>query len=290
MKLRQIIGLLAAFITLFTATVSYGGGLFPTYDNLFVELPSFQKIAQRKPDKEQTLSDHSRLVMFNNVSKSEFDSFSSYIASYGCSLEEYSNAGNTFRAKIKYKDVVFTFEYNSATRTVSIVYPPDSQEELVVIATPTPKPTKTPTPRPTKTPTPKPTKTPTPRPTKTKTPTPKPNKVSVIIPNEAQCKWHTVSTKRFTISFSVKNTNPYKKVKYYEVTYYTGDTYDNQNGPTTTVRIEQEINSYETVMSSLIYMDNPNDVFYVHLSITRVMYTDGTSESASPSYTWWHFT
>ncbi|MEE3406169.1 MAG: hypothetical protein VZR73_19055, partial [Acutalibacteraceae bacterium] len=178
-----------------------------------MELPSFQKIAQRKPDKEQTLSDHSRLVMFNNVSKSEFDSFSSYIASYGCSLEEYSNAGNTFRAKIKYKDVVFTFEYNSATRTVSIVYPPDSQEELVVIATPTPKPTKTPTPRP----------------TKTKTPTPKPNKVSVIIPNEAQCKWHTVSTKRFTISFSVKNTNPYKKVKYYEVTYYTGDTYDNQN-------------------------------------------------------------
>ncbi len=296
MKLKRIIGLALALITLCTAFPSLAGGLFPSFENLFVELPSFQRIVQRLPDEEKITEEMTRQVVFWNVVPEDFNRFSQYIAEYGCTLQDYRMENGIFYAQVEYKNTVFSFEYDNKEKIVTIIYPLGAVEEAVVFDTPTPVPTPKPTPRVTPSPTPKPTPKPTPTPTPKPTPRPtvratvKPATVSLIIPYDADAVWRTVSTKKFTISFQVKNTNPSKTVKYYEVTYYTGDTYDNQNGPTTTIKIEQQIKSYETVYTSLIYMNNPKDVYYVHVSVTKVVYTDGSSESAAPDYTWWHFT
>ena len=99
-----------------------------------------------------------------------------------------------------------------------------------------------------------------------------------------------VSTKTISFRCLVKNTNPYKSVKSYEVTYYTHDEYGSQNGPTETATLKQDIRAYETIMSPEVFLKNATikNVWGVYIAITGVRYSDGTSEyEDDPTYT--HF-
>ncbi|MBQ6256270.1 MAG: hypothetical protein IJJ60_06730 [Clostridia bacterium] len=116
--------------------------------------------------------------------------------------------------------------------------------------------------------------------------------VSVIVPDQAESTVRKVSTKTLSFRFEVKNTNPTKAVKYYEVTYYTCDEFYNQNGPTTTDTLKQDIMPYETIMSSEVFLKNAKitSVCAVCIAITGVRYADGTYEyDSDPTYTrfWW---
>ena len=99
-----------------------------------------------------------------------------------------------------------------------------------------------------------------------------------------------VSTKTLSFRCLVKNANPSKSVKSYEVTYYTHDEYGSQNGPTTTDTLKQDIRAYETIMSPEVFLKNATikNVWGVYIAITAVRYSDGTYEyESNPTYT--HF-
>ena len=114
--------------------------------------------------------------------------------------------------------------------------------------------------------------------------------VSLEILNHDEVICKRVSTKRYAFQFKVKNTNTSKTVKSYDVSYYTCDEYGNQNSPTETVTLTQKIKAYETIMSDIVYLMNPDSVYRAYFAITRVRYTDGTSEStSSPDYCYWYW-
>ena len=295
---------------LFTQAALGEGGLFPSFNNIHTVLPSLSAVVRRAPDQEQILADGRRMVTFDNVTAADFDSFSQYIAKYGCSLTSYNSSEERFTAQVKYKDAEFTFNYAFQTKQAILIYPVNSTEEEIDLSTPTPRPTATPTKkptvrptptptrkptaRPTPTPTKKPTKTPTRRPTATPTrrptarPTTAPSRVSLIIPNEPWGLWQRVSTKRISFKFEVKNTHPTKTVKSYDVSFYTCDEYGNQNSPVNTSTLNTRIKPYETDYTGVVYLENQNRVYRVYVGIKRVRYTDGTTETTdSPIYFGW---
>ena len=114
--------------------------------------------------------------------------------------------------------------------------------------------------------------------------------VSVIIPDDQYATCRKVSTKRISFRCEVKNTNPSKRVKSYELTYYTADEYRMQNGPTEKVTLRQDIRPYETILSPEFFLSNSNvnNIYYVYVAVTRVRYDDGSTESdSSPRYFGW---
>lgn len=99
-----------------------------------------------------------------------------------------------------------------------------------------------------------------------------------------------VSTKTLSFRAQVKNSNSYKSVKSYEMTYYTHDEYGNQNGPTETVSLKQDIRAYESILCPEVFFKNATirNVWGVYIAITGVRYSDGTYEyDSNPVYT--HF-
>ena len=87
----------------------------------------------------------------------------------------------------------------------------------------------------------------------------------------------------------MKNTHSSKTIKSYDVSYYTCDEYGNQNSANKTVTLTQKIKPYETILSSLIYVENQSQVYQINAAITCVRYTDGTSQTvSSPEYVTWN--
>lgn len=305
-----------AVVLCLTVSMAYGEGLFPSFEKIFVELPSFQMVAKRTPDDEFLLEDGSRSIVFKNVTEDEFNAFSKYIAEYGCTLDHYVMEDMIFSAEVVYETVKFKFIYSFVTKEANLIYPAGSLEEKVELATPTPQPTATPKPTPTSTPkrtsTPKPTATPKPtgssytggieminvqelfnslKNSNVLLSTNKPSSsVSLEILNHDEVICKRVSTKKYAFQFRVKNNNSSKTVRSYDVSYYTCDEYGNQNSPTETVTLTQKIKAYETIMSDIVYLMNPDEVYRAYFAITRVRYTDGTSEStSSPEYCYWYW-
>lgn len=98
-----------------------------------------------------------------------------------------------------------------------------------------------------------------------------------------------VSTKRISMQFDVKNNSSTKTVRSYDVTFYTCDEWGWQSGAKKTVTLTQKIKPYETILSSLIYVENQNQVYQINAAITCVRYTDGTSQTvSSPEYVTWN--
>lgn len=114
--------------------------------------------------------------------------------------------------------------------------------------------------------------------------------VHLTIPDDSEAILKRVSTKRYAFQFEVKNTHPTKTIMSYDVSYYTCDEYGDQNSSTKTVTLSQKIKAYETVTCPIIYLENAAYVYKAYFGISRVRYTDGTTESiSSPEYSGWYW-
>lgn len=109
------------------------------------------------------------------------------------------------------------------------------------------------------------------------------------IDTDGDAVFKQVSTKRLTMQFDVKNNSASKTVRSYDVTFYTCDEWGGQSNAKQTVTLTQKINPYETILSSSIYVENQSQVYQINAAITRVRYTDGTSQTiSSPEYVTWN--
>lgn len=98
-----------------------------------------------------------------------------------------------------------------------------------------------------------------------------------------------VSTKRISMRFDVRNNSSTKTVRSYEVTFYTCDDWGNQTSGKETVTLTQKIKPYQTELCPEIFVTNQSEVYQINAAITRVRYTDGTSETvSSPEYVTWN--
>ena len=155
MKRQRFICLLCILLMALSLTDSVAQGLFPSFSNIFTQLPSLSAIVKRRADSEEKLADGRRQVTYNNITSQDFDSFSKYIAEYGCEMVDYSSDALHFTATIRYKDAEFVFDYDFNQYKAVITYPTNANEEKVELATPTPEPTRKPQHRPTHPPQPR---------------------------------------------------------------------------------------------------------------------------------------
>ena len=145
MKRQRFVCLLCVLIMALSLTDSVAQGLFPSFSNIFTQLPSLSAIVKRRADSEEKLADGRRQVTYNNITSQDFDSFSKYIAEYGCEMVDYSSDALHFTATIRYKDAEFVFDYDFNQYKAVITYPTNANEEKIELATPTPEPTRKPT-------------------------------------------------------------------------------------------------------------------------------------------------
>jgi hypothetical protein len=251
------------------------GGLFPSFSDLFTQLPSLSAVVRRAPDTENKLDDGSTRVTYKGVTQADFDSFSRYIGQYGCEVVSYTNQNGVFKAELRYSDAVFTFEYDSAGGQAVLVYPAGTSQEVVELPTATPAPTVSITRAPTRTPTATPRKTATPRPTAT----PKKGIHMEVLDTDAT-GYHRISSKRMGIQVKVKNNHPYKTVRDYVMVSYTCGEFNDRNSADNEIRFVKEVKPYETAETPDIPLLNKHeDIYYIYIAIKSVRYTDGTTET-----------
>ncbi len=273
-------------LSVFVLSLPFGAfaeGLFPSFSSIFVvEMPSFRAVAQREPDATEKLADGSTVVKFLNVSAAEFDAFSVYIFNYGCTLSHYTNENGVFTAEVAYKDLFFSFSYNNAAKEAVIIYPDGSAEETVALSADTAEPAPAPEPEPAPQHEPEPAPEPEPE--------PETSGVSLVIPVNSLVIWKKVNAQKISFSFDIQNAHPTKKVKSYEVAYYTCDEHNSQNSAVKTATLKQNIAPGEAVKSIEIYPTSnaANDIHFVYVAITGVHYADGTDEyESNPTYKFW---
>ena len=130
-------GLILVSVLLCLAMVSsaFASGLLPTIGDVYGEdMPSLRKIVLRDPDATETLDDGGKAVTFNNVTEAEFDSFSTYLSEFGCTLAGYSVDGTMMTASVEKNGHTFTFTYDYADGTAVLSYPSDTNEENFDVA------------------------------------------------------------------------------------------------------------------------------------------------------------
>ena len=98
-----------------------------------------------------------------------------------------------------------------------------------------------------------------------------------------------VSTKRISMRFDVRNNSSTKTVRSYEVTFYTCDEWGDPSSGKETVTLNQKISPYQTEKCPEIFLKNQSSVYQINAAVTKVFYTDGTSETiSSPEYVTWN--
>jgi hypothetical protein len=91
------------------------------------------------------------------------------------------------------------------------------------------------------------------------------------------------------MQFDVRNNSSSKTVRSFDVTFYTLDEWGSQSSAKKTVTLTKKIKPYQTILCPLIYLENQSHVYQVKVAISRVRYTDGTSEAiSSPEYVTWY--
>ena len=133
-KIRLVLVSILLVIAVVGSAIA-AGGLLPTVSEIRTdsEMPSMRKILLRDPDAIETLADGGTTVTFNNVTEDEFNSFSTYLSEFGCTLADYSVDGTVMTASVEKNGYTFTFTYDYADGTAVLSYPSDTNEETIDI-------------------------------------------------------------------------------------------------------------------------------------------------------------
>ena len=127
--------LVSVLLCLSMVSSAFASGLLPTIGDVYGEdMPSLRKILLRVPDATEALEDGGKAVTFSSVTEAEFDSFSTYLSEFGCTLAGYSVDGTVMIASVEKNGHTFTFTYDYADGTAVLSYPSDTNEESFDVA------------------------------------------------------------------------------------------------------------------------------------------------------------
>ncbi len=123
-----LLSLMVCFTLMLTAVLAEG--FLPDLTEVYgVDMPSMSAVLSRVSDREETLADGSRKVVYTNVTEDDFDAFSEYMDSFGCALADYTIEGAIFTATIEKQGASFSFAYDMEALTCELVYPAGTNEE-----------------------------------------------------------------------------------------------------------------------------------------------------------------
>ena len=131
-------------------TLKGNGSILPKMDTIGKDLPSMSQALSRVPDATETLADGSRKEIYNSFDEADYEAFSQYLQTAGCTVDSYHvEDGSVMVIELSNLTGRFTFTYDSLHHIGIIIYPKGSQIEAAWTApTATPKPTATASPKP----------------------------------------------------------------------------------------------------------------------------------------------
>ena len=133
-----------------------GTNILPALDDMLgTSMPTVAEAIQRAPDSEETNTSGETVQTYNCFTDDDYNTFSAYLSTTGCSVDGYSLDGNVMTINLSKDGNRFDFVYDRASSIVTVTYATGTRPMQAVIATATPVPTATP--KPTASPTPKPT-------------------------------------------------------------------------------------------------------------------------------------
>ena len=139
-----------------TKTIKSGASILPALDAVLgTSLPTVADAIQRTPDSERINAAGETIQTYNNFTDADYNVFSTYLSTAGCSVDGYSLDGTVMTINLSKNGSKFDFVYDRASSVVTVIYATGTRPMQAVIATATPVPTATP--KPTATPTQKPT-------------------------------------------------------------------------------------------------------------------------------------
>lgn len=159
MKAMKSIGLFL-LVVLLSVGVAFSEGLLPGLEEVYgVEVPSFTDVIEKFPEVVQETERGISLTYFD-VSDKHYYAYGETLEAVGCEVKDYSVDGETIKVIVSFKGKEFSFSYDSAANTMTVLFPEGVIESPRMTPTPLPTPTSSPTPTPI--PTPVPTETPKP--------------------------------------------------------------------------------------------------------------------------------
>ena len=103
--------------------------VLPSFDDLYVELPSLSVVLCREPDEVLTGADGSVTHAFTGVTGEDFDRFNVHLTERGCTMASYTLKAGIFRAELTCGSETFTFQYDHGTASARLIYPAGSLVE-----------------------------------------------------------------------------------------------------------------------------------------------------------------
>jgi len=113
------------------------GNVLPSLREFFeylVEMPTMRNVLLREPTEETALVDGTKQIKFTDVTEEDFNKFSEYLDTFGCTLESYDTKGNVFTATLGKDGKQVTFSYGNQTCVAILNYPEGTVEKEFDVA------------------------------------------------------------------------------------------------------------------------------------------------------------
>ena len=131
-KIRSIgLGLTAILLILSIGAIAEG--FLPPLKELFdTELPNMENAMKRRANETQALEDGGTRMVFRNIGRNEYTACSEYLSLTGCEVVENKKEGKTVTAVLEKDGCTFTFIYDAAEETLTVVYPAKTMAEALM--------------------------------------------------------------------------------------------------------------------------------------------------------------
>lgn len=123
------------------------GSVLPKLSSLGKELPRISMALKREPSSDETLPDGSLQETYTDFSEADYNTFSKYLQTAGCTLEDYhTDDKGVLVINLSNGSGKMTFSYDAVRHTGTVTYPNQTRVEKAWVVTPTPEPAMTPKP------------------------------------------------------------------------------------------------------------------------------------------------
>ena len=123
------------------------GSVLPKLSSLGKELPRISMALEREPSSEETLPDGRLQETYLDFSEADYNTFSKYLQTAGCTLEDYhTDDKGVLVINLSNGSGKMTFSYDAVRHTGTVTYPNQTRVEKAWVVTPTPEPKATPKP------------------------------------------------------------------------------------------------------------------------------------------------
>lgn len=108
----------------------FAESFLPQIDEVYgAAMPSLRSVVLRKPEQSKIMDDGAKKVVFSNITEDDYDRWSEYLETTGCSLVDFKVESGLILATVSLNNNEMSIEYDNQTEIMTIVYYKGTYEE-----------------------------------------------------------------------------------------------------------------------------------------------------------------